>query len=102
MDLAQDPAQRKLAVRCLGDIRGTGALTLAMANLQNPELAAEAESAACRIGEYIYATSPDEVVAAMGRVISTTASAETLKEARRIRDLAQQVIDKRKPAAEKK
>jgi HEAT repeat protein len=99
MDLAQDPAQRKLAVKSLGDIRSPGALTLAMANLQNPELAAEAESAACRISEYIYATSPDEVVAAMGRVISTTASAETLKTARRIRDLAQQVLDKRNAAS---
>ncbi len=99
MDLAQDPAQRKLAVKCLGDIRSAGALTLAMENLQSPELGAEAESAACRISTYIYATNPDEVVAAMRRVTGTTASSETLKEARRIQGLAQQVIDKRKPAA---
>ncbi len=102
MDLAQEPAQRKLAVKCLGDIRSAGALTLAMENLQSPELAAEAESAACRIGAYIYAANPDEVVAAMSRVISTTASSEMLKEARRIQALAQQVIDKRKPAATEK
>jgi HEAT repeat protein len=95
MDLAQDPAQRKLAVKCLGDIPSAGALALAMENLQNPELAAESESAACRIAAQIYAGSPDEVAAAMGRVIGTTASAATLKEARRIQSLAQQVIDKR-------
>jgi len=102
MDLAQNPAQRKLAVKCLGDIPSAGALTLALENLGNPELAAEAEAAACHIGLNIYAANPEEVVAAMRRVTGTTASSETLKEARRIRALAQQVIDKHKPAAEKK
>jgi hypothetical protein len=95
MDLAQDPAQRKLAVKCLGDIPSAGALTLALENLGNPELAAEAEAAACHIGLNIYAANPEEVVAAMRRVTGTTASSEILKEARRIRGLAQQVIDKR-------
>ena len=102
MDLAKEPAQRKLAVRCLGDIHSAGALTLALENLGNPELAAEAEAAACHIGTHIYEANPEEVVAAMRRVTGTTASSETLKEARRIRALAQQVIDKHKPAAEKK
>ena len=95
MDLAQDPAQRKLAVKCLGDIPSAGALALAVENLQRPGLAAEAEAAACRISGNIYAASPEEVLAAMKRVADTTASSETLKEARRIQDLAQQVIDKR-------
>ena len=95
MDLAQDPAQRKLAVKCLGDILSAGALKLALENLGNPELAAEAEAAACHIAAHIYETNPDEVVAAMRRVTGTTASSETLKEARRIQDLAQQVLDKR-------
>jgi hypothetical protein len=95
MDLAQDPAQRKLAVKCLGDIPSAGALALAVENLQNAELAAEAESAACRISANIYATNPDEVLAAMRRLAGTTASSDTLKEARRIQGLAQQVLDKR-------
>ncbi len=63
---------------------------------------AEAEAAACHIAAHIYAANPEEVVAAMRRVTGTTASSETLKEARRIQALAQQVIDKHKPAAEKK
>jgi HEAT repeat protein len=98
MDLAQQPAQRKLAVKSLGDIRSAGALTLALDNIRNPELAAEAESAACRIGLNIYTSNPEEVVAAMQRVTGTTASSETLKEARRIQALAQEVLDKRKAA----
>ncbi len=102
MDLAQRPEERKLAVRSLGDIRAVGALTMAMEHIQNPELVAEAEYAACRIGAYIYSANPDEVLAAMQRITRTTASAATLKEARRIRDLAQKVLDKRKAEAEAK
>jgi hypothetical protein len=95
MDLAQDPAQRKLAVKCLGDIHSAGALTLALENLDNPELAAAAVAAACRIAAHIYEANPEEVVAAMRRMTGTTGSSETLKEARRIQALAQQVLDKR-------
>jgi len=96
MDLAQRPEERKLAVRSLGDIRSVGALAMAMEHIENPELVAEAEYAACRIGAAIYSANPDEVVAAMRRITGTTASAKTLKEARRIQGLAQKVLDKRK------
>jgi len=100
MDLAEQPEQRKLAVKSLCDIRAVGALTMAMEHLANPELVTEAEYAACRIGVQIYSTNPDEVLAAMGRITSTTASTATLKEARRIRNLAQKVLDKRKAVTE--
>jgi len=100
MDLAERPEERKLAVKSLGDIRTVGALTMAMEQIDNPDLVAEAEYAACRIGAQIYSTNPDGVLAAMRRIASTTASTSTLKEARRIRDLAQKVLDKRKAAAE--
>jgi len=102
MDLAQQPEQRKLAVRSLGDIRSVAALTMAMEHIANPELAAEAEYAACRISASIYSTHPDEVLAAMRRITATTASSETLKEARRILDLARKVLDKRKAEAGKR
>lgn len=99
MDLAERPEERKLAVKSLGDIQTVGALTMAMERIDNPELVAEAEYAACRIGAQIYAANPDEVLAAMQRITGKTESASTLKEARRIQALAQAVLDKRKAAA---
>jgi len=96
MELADTPEQRKQAVKFLGEIRSAGALSMAAANIENPELAAEAETAACRIGIRLYATNPQEVVEAMDRVTSHTVSEERLKEARHIKELAQAVLDKQK------
>ena len=98
MELADTPEQRKQAVKFLGEIRSAGALSMAAANIENPELAAEAEAAACRIGIRLYATNPQEVVEAMDRVTSHTVSEERLKEARHIKELAQAVLDKQRAA----
>jgi len=94
LDLATRPEEKKLALAGLGDIKVLAAMALAMEHLDDAEVRPTAEVVVYRVARHVYEKHPTRVRQAMERLLRLTASQETVKEARRILDLAK--------AAEKK
>jgi hypothetical protein len=95
MDLAAGVDEKKLAVTSLGTMKTLGAMKLAMEQLDNKNVRPEAEAAICRIARHIYDTNPNEVIAAMERILSLTENPTTSEQAKRI--LAQAKPYQKKP-----
>ena len=90
LDLAIRPAEKKLALAGLGDVKSLAAMKMAMEHLDFPDVRPEAEMAAYRVARHIYTTHPKEVIQAMQRLLGLTENENTAKEAKRILQLAQQ------------
>lgn len=84
MDLATGVEEKRLAVASLGSMKTLGSLKLAIEQLDNKDVRPQAEAAICRIARHIYDTSPNEVTAAMERILSLTEDPTTAEQAKRI------------------
>ena len=78
LDLAEQPAERKLVLAALGDVISLESLQRTAAYLDDPELTLEAASALLRIAQPLSAEHYDEAVAAVNRVLDLEAG-ESLK-----------------------
>jgi len=99
LDVALRAEEKKLILARFGDIKTLASMKLGMEHLDFPELRPTAEMVAYRVARHIYETHPQEVVAAMQRLIRTSENEETYKEAKRVLGLATEALKK---ASEKK
>ena len=81
LGVAGRPDEKKLALGGLGNVQDPAALEIALAQLDNKDLSAEAAQAAVKIAGGILAKHPDAAKAALEKVKSASTNEDTLKKA---------------------